>query len=1063
MSRVHRNREQGAAPIASGWLEKLVEACLDARVMVLFILILSTGLGMLCFSYLHIDAVPDVSNVQVTVTANARGLAPREVEQYVTYPIELALQSLPKLKQLRSISKFSLCQVTAVFDDSADIYWARQQVTEKLKTALEQMPPAADIKIALGPIATGLGEIYQFQITGKGYSLMQLRDILDWQVIPALKTVAGVDEIQSMGGEAKEYQVRLDPERLNGYHIGVSSVMNALAANNANSGGGYLIENDDQTLIRGEGMLRDVEDIENVAVRRDQTGIVKVKDLGVVTIGHKQPQSIVTENGQGETVIGTVVMRKGENSKDVLTRLEKAVENLRTSLPRGVNINTFYDRSILIEQTIDTVKHNLFSGALFVIVVLFLLLGGLRGAVIAALAIPLSLIGAVAFLSLSNTSGNLLSLGAIDFGILIDGSVVMVENIIARLAEREGNRLTIVKEAAAEVAKPVFFAVLIITVVYLPILALPGVSGKTFQPMALTVIFGLLTALLIGLLATPTLAYFILPTKPDEKDSFILKLIRPHYRYLLLESTRAPLKSFSLALCIFLFSLALIPSLGSEFVPVLKEGAMVLTVNRPVSGSLDLAAKQTTEIERQIMTFPDVEQVVSRTGHSEIAFDPMGPDETDVFVILKPPAKWQTGTTQQEIEDAIAKRLKETVPGIIFSVSQPIEQRMNELVAGAKSDVAVRIFGPDLDKLRELGGRVGSLLSTLNGTADMKLEQNSGLPVVTAKLNSARLAAYGVSTEEALDTVAASQAGKVVGTIYQGKPRYDLTVRFQPDKLKRAEDLGALPVKSLAGELVPLRQLATLQKTEDAAQIAHLQTDRTYMVQVNVRGQDLGTYVKEARALVDKNLQLPAGYRITWGGQFENLQEAQSRLFVLVPLVLLLIFMLLYASFGSMKPGLLIFSNIPLALSGGLAALYLRGMPLSVTAGVGFIALFGVAVLNGVVLVTTIQQLEKNEGLTPRQAALKGAQKRLRPVLMTALVASLGFVPMALATTVGAEVQRPLATVVIGGLITSTALTLLVIPAVYALICGPKGGRKRKRQSRLKPLSEPETAAQPGK
>ncbi|HNG22184.1 MAG TPA: efflux RND transporter permease subunit, partial [Candidatus Obscuribacter sp.] len=429
----------------------------------------------------------------------------------------------------------------------------------------------------------------------------------------------------------------------------------------------------------------------------------------------------------------------------------------------------------------------------------------------------------------------------------------------------------------------------------------------------------------------------------------------------------------------------------------------------------------------------------------------------------KPPAKWQTGTTQQEIEDAIAKRLKETVPGIIFSVSQPIEQRMNELVAGAKSDVAVRIFGPDLDKLRELGGRVGSLLSTLNGTADMKLEQNSGLPVVTAKLNSARLAAYGVSTEEALDTVAASQAGKVVGTIYQGKPRYDLTVRFQPDKLKRAEDLGALPVKSLAGELVPLRQLATLQKTEDAAQIAHLQTDRTYMVQVNVRGQDLGTYVKEARALVDKNLQLPAGYRITWGGQFENLQEAQSRLFVLVPLVLLLIFMLLYASFGSMKPGLLIFSNIPLALSGGLAALYLRGMPLSVTAGVGFIALFGVAVLNGVVLVTTIQQLEKNEGLTPRQAALKGAQKRLRPVLMTALVASLGFVPMALATTVGAEVQRPLATVVIGGLITSTALTLLVIPAVYALICGPKGGRKRKRQSRLKPLSEPETAAQPGK
>jgi cobalt-zinc-cadmium resistance protein CzcA len=1021
----------------SGWLEKLVRGAIEARVMVLFISIICTILGACSFAKMHIDAVPDVSNIQVTVTATARGLAPKEIEEYVTYPIELCLQSLPKLKQLRSVSKFSLCQVTAVFEDGADIYWARQQVSERLKLAQEQLPTNNEIRVALGPIATGLGEIYQFQVKGFKYNLMELRDILDWQVIPALKTAAGVDEIQSMGGEAREYQVLLDHERLHGFGISVSKVMAALSNNNANSGGGYIIENDDQTLIRVEGMLHNVADIGNVAVRRDATGVIKVKDLGRVVIGHKQHHSIVTENGHGETVIGVVVMRKGENSKEVLGRLERAVKTLGPTLA-GVAIEPFYDRSILIEQTIETVWHNLAHGALFVMVVLFLLLGGIRGAIVAALAIPLSLLGAVSFLVLSNTSGNLLSLGAIDFGILIDGSVVMVENIIRRLAESEGDRLSVVMEAAAEVARPVFFAVLIITVVYLPILALPGVAGKTFQPMALTVIFGLITAMLIGLFLTPTLSFFILPRKPSETDSFMLKLIRPAHRRALIACARHPRKSFAVALLIFLSSLITIPYLGSEFVPVLKEGTIVLTINRPVSGSLDAAARETTLMEKEVLKFPDVDKVVSRTGHSEIAFDPMGPDETDMFIILRPPSQWTTAKTQQEIEDAIVSKLRNTIPGAIFSVSQPIEQRMNELIAGAKSDVAVRIFGPDLDKLRELGAAVGVVLSAVPGTADMKLEQNSGLPVVTAKLNSAALAAYGVSTHEALNTVAASQAGKVVGTIYQGKPRYDLTVKFQPERISNAEEIGSLPVGTLSGELVPLRQLGEIVREEDPAQITHLQTDRTYMVQVNVRHRDLGSYVDEAQSKVKKEVALPPGYRIAWGGQFENLQEARNRLFILVPLVLLLIFMLLYASFGSMKPGLLIFSNIPLALSGGLFAMYLRGMPMSITAGVGFIALFGVAVLNGVVLLSTIQQLERQEGLNPRQAALKGAQQRLRPVLMTALVASLGFVPMALATSVGAEVQRPLATVVIGGLITSTALTLLVIPALYALLRGQR-------------------------
>jgi cobalt-zinc-cadmium resistance protein CzcA len=1014
------------------WLDNLVLGAIKARIMVFLLLLFVLLLGLVLALQLHIDAVPDVSNIQVTVTANARGLAPKEVEQYITYPIELALQSLPRLTQLRSLSKFSLCQVTAVFEDGCDIYWARQQVGERLKAAMEQLP-ANEVKVSLGPIATGLGEIYQFQVVGANYSLMQLRDILDWQVIPALKTVPGIDEIQAMGGEAKEYQVQLDPERMHGYRISPSEVMTALSKNNMCSGGGYMIENDDQTLLRGEGMLHTPGDIENVVIKRTVSGAVKVRNLATAVIGHKQPQSVVTADGKGESVIGVVVMRKGENSKNVLKQLNETVKTINNALPEGVVVVPFYDRSILIDRTIDTVWHNLLHGAFFVVVVLVALLGDLRGAFIAALAIPLSLLGALSFLSLTNTSGNLLSLGAIDFGILIDGSVVMVENIVRRLSENPNvSRLTNVQLSACEVTKPIFFAVLIITAVYLPIMSLPGVSGKTFQPMALTVIFGLITALAISLFVTPSLAYFILPKHPSEKQSFVLTLILPGYRKLLLTAVRRPLLAISAALIFFFVSLFTIPMLGSEFVPKLKEGALVLTVNRPVSGSLAAAASETTLMEKIVKSFPDVDRVVSRTGHSEIAFDPMGADETDMFIILKPAENWQSAKTQAELEDIIVSELRDSVPGAVFSVSQPIEQRMNELIAGAKGDVVVRIFGADLDKLRDLGNAVGKLLSGVPGASDVKLEQTAGLPVVSATVNSAQLAAYGVTTQEALDTVAASQSGKVVGTIYQGKPRYDLTVKFADNSLQKAEDIGSFPVGTISGELVPLDQICTIKRTEDAAQITHLQTDRNYMVQVNVHNRDLGSFVKEAQMVVSARLKLPPGYRIAWGGQFESLQEAQNRLFLMVPIVLLLIFVLLYASFGSFGPGLLIFSNVPLALSGGLIALWIRGMPLSITSGVGFIALFGVAVLNGVVLVSTIKQIEHDEQLSPRLSALKAAKQRIRPVLMTALVASLGFMPMALATSIGAEVQRPLATVVIGGLITSTILTLIVIPAAYS-------------------------------
>jgi cobalt-zinc-cadmium resistance protein CzcA len=1021
-----------------GPLEKLVGFALSKRLFSLFLSLALMLAGLWAFFSIRIDAVPDISNIQVTITTTARGLAPGEVEQYITYPVELALQSMPKLHLQRSISKYALSQVTAVFEDGTDIYWARQQVNEKLKSAQQQMPPNNDVNISLGPIATGLGEIYQFEVRGPGYSLMELREILDWQIIPALKTVPGIDEVQSMGGEAKEYQIWLKPERIHGYEVTPSEVCTALRNSNANTGGGYIVEQSDQILLRAQGLLTNTKDIENVLVKRSQNGAVRIKDIAEVKIGKMLPQSIVTAQGKGQTVIGIVIMRKGENSRELVGRIKQEIARLRPILPENLEIHPFYDRGDLVDHTIETVRDNLEHGAMLVLIVLFLLLGNWRGGLVAAAAIPLSLAGSLLFLNLSGVSANLLSLGAVDFGILIDGSVVMVENILRRLHSTKHNRIDTIASAAKEVAAPVFAAITIITVVYLPILGLPGVAGKTFQPMALTVVFGLLTALFVALFITPALSYFLLEKRVQEKEAFLMRLIIRPYRLILLEAVKRPVITSITALAVFIGSLLCLPHLGSEFIPVLREGSLVLGLTRPVSGSLATAAAQTTMIEKAILENKYVKTVVSRTGRSEIAFDPMGPDESDVFVIFKPKSQWPPNFSQQNLEEEINKKLKESIPGLIYSMSQPIEQRMNELVAGARSDVAIRVFGNDLETLREIGSEIGARVSKIKGCADLKLEQTSGLPVVSAKLDQTALAAYGVFASDALNTVAASIDGLVVGTIYEGKPRFPLTVRFEPDSLKTAEDIAELPVAARDGTLVPLRQIAKVERALTSAQIAHHQGNRTYMVQFNVRGRDLGSFVAEAQKDIAANIKLPSGYHIEWGGQFENMRIAQERLFILVPVSLLLIFALLFMLYNDLKPGLLIFTNIPLAFSGGIVALYLRQMPLSVTAGVGFIALFGVAVLNGVVLVSTIRQFEA-AGMLPRQAAVAAARQRLRPVLMTALVASLGFIPMAIATSVGAEVQRPLATVVIAGLITSTCLTLLVLPALYPKVC-----RKRK-------------------
>lgn len=1030
-------------------LESLVESAIEKKYLSLFAAFSLFAAGIWAFFTLHVDAVPDISNIQVTVTTTARGLAPTEMEQYVTYPVELALQSMPRLQYQRSISKYALSQVTAVFEDGTDIYWARQQVSERLKSAQEQMPASNNVRVMLGPIATGLGEVYQFEVKGAGYSLMQLREILDWRIIPALRTVPGIDEVQSMGGEAKEYQIWLKPERLHGYEVAPKDVCNALRSNNANSGGGYVVQQSDQILLRAQGLLSSPEEIENVLVKRTTKGIVRIRDLGDVKIGKMLPQSIVTANGKGETVIGVVLMRKGENSSEIVGRIRSKLSALKSTLPANVVITAFYDRGELIERTIETVKDNLLHGAILVLVVLFILLGNIRGGIVAAAAIPLSLAGSLLFLNLGGVSANLLSLGAIDFGILIDGSVVMVENIIVRLSHHSSSqnkvgRLAIIKAAAREVALPIFAAVAIITVVYLPILGLPGVSGKTFHPMALTVVFGLLTALLIALFVTPALCYFLLPRHFAVHSSRLMSLIEPPYRRLLLFSVKYPRLVLCSSLGVFTSSLMLLPFLGTEFIPVLREGSLVLGITRPVSGSLKTAQEQTSMIENLLLENQNVESVVSRTGRSEIAFDPMGPDESDVFVIFKPKSEWPRGYSQAMLEDEITSRLDQALPGLMYSLSQPIEQRMNELVAGARGDVAVRIFGDDLDTLKKLGAEIAAVAGKVQGCSDLKLEQTSGLPIVSAKLNQTALAAYGVFGSDALETVATAVDGQVVGMVYEGKPRFPLTVRFEPAAVKVASDIGDLPVSATDGSLVPLRQIAAIEQSLSSAQIGHHNGNRTYMVQMNVHNRDLGGFVGELKDKVNSGVKLPVGYHIEWGGQFENMKAAQERLIILVPISLILIFAMLFGLYGDPKPGLLIFANIPLAFSGGIIALFTRHMAISVTAGVGFIALFGVAVLNGVVLVSTIRQLETQGGMNPRQASLNAAKQRLRPVLMTALVASLGFMPMAVATSVGAEVQRPLATVVIAGLVTSTLLTLFVLPSLYPSICG-----LRKRPNKL--------------
>lgn len=1030
-------------------IQRIIDFSLNNRFLVIILWLLLVAIGINSLRTLPIDAVPDVTNVQVQILTNSSGLAPEEVEQFITFPVETSMSGLPRIEDIRSVSRFGLSVVTVVFEEGTDIYWARQLVGERLTEAREQIPEGYG-EPEMGPISSGLGEIYQFEVKGEPmcrpggpdteacYTPMELRTLLDWVVNYRLKSVPGVVEVNAFGGELKTYQATLDPQRLVAYGLSVGQVFEALEANNRNVGGGYIAHQGEQYLIRAEGLVTKLEDIGNVVVSHSEGGTpVYVRNLGTVEFAPMIRQGAVTRDGRGEAVVGIVMMLMGENSRVVADDVKVKVAEIAKTLPKGVTIDTFYDRTDLVRRTINTVAKNLIEGGLLVVVVLLLLLGSLRGGLIVASAIPLSMLAAFIAMKQAGISGNLMSLGAIDFGLIVDGSVVMVENIIRSLHERHDEKgvshLEKVRGAAQQVARPVVFAVGIIMIVYIPILALRGIEGKMFRPMALTVVFALAASLVCALTLMPVLASFFLK-KVSEKEPWLFRQAKRLYFPVLGKAVRRRKLTVAVAVTVFLLSLAIIPFLGTEFIPRLDEGAIAMQIWRVPSISLEESNRISQMAEKVLKEkFPEVDTVISRTGRAEIATDPMGVEISDTYIMLKPRETWRF-SSKEELVEAIEQAMTQNVPGAIFSFSQPIELRVSELISGVRSDIAVHIYGDDIAQLKTKADEVVRVLSQVPGAADVKAEQTVGLPVLRVTIDRQAIARYGINAQDVLDVVE-TVGGRSVGVVLEGQKRFGLQVRFAGGVRDNLDAIRELRVAAPGGtgepsHLIPLEQLASIRIEDGPAQISRDNISRRINVEANVRGTDLGSFVADAQKAVDGAVKLPPGWSIEWGGQFENLKEASARLAILVPLALLLIFVLLYTTFGSVRLAVLIFLNVPLAVTGGILALAARGYAFSISAGVGFIALFGVAVLNGVVLVSYIVQ-KRQEGLGAQEAAMDGARVRLRPVLMTALVASLGFIPMALASGSGAEVQRPLATVVIGGLVTSTLLTLLVLPTIY--------------------------------
>jgi cobalt-zinc-cadmium resistance protein CzcA len=1033
-------------------IENILEWSLKNRFLVAVMTLMLIAGGLLSVRDLPIDAFPDVTNVQVQILTKAPALGPEEVERFITTPIEQTMSGLPNLRDVRSRSKFGLSAVTIVFDDGTDVYFARQLVNERLQEARSLIPPGYG-EPELGPITSGLGEIFQFEVRGKDKTPMDLRTILEWEISPRLRKVTGVVEINTFGGELKTYQVQVHPDRLIQHNISLDHLFEALQRNNGNSGGAYLQKNGEQFLIRGEGLIGSRDDIGDIVVSTTTDGTpVYVRQLGEVVIAPMVRQGAVTRDGRGEVVTGIVMMLIGGNSRQVVGDLKKVLADLKPQLDKlGVTIDTFYDRTDLVDKTIHTVGKNLFEGGLLVIGVLLLMLLNLRAGLVAATAIPLSMLAGFIAMRRFGVSGNLMSLGAIDFGLIVDGSVIVIENSIRLLSERahelgrpatSDERSAIVLKAAREVLRSATFGVVIIAIVYLPILSLSGIEGKMFRPMAMTVLFVLGGSLILMLTVIPALASLALPKKPTERESPVVTIVRRAYLPLLRRAVAWRWITIGVALAVVVGSVVAGRSLGAEFMPKLGEGTIAIQAWRLPSVSLEQSVVQTGDLERVLRTFPEVTTVVSKTGRAEIATDPEGVEVSDVLVMLKPRPEWTTASTQEGLVEAFDTELKKNLPASIFSYSQPIELRVSELISGVRSDVALVIYGDDLKVLEQTADRAVALLSKVPGAADVKAQQVAGLPVMRVRVDRRAIARYGINAADVLDVVS-TLGGRDAGIVLEGRRRFALQVRFAPDARNDLRQILALKVRAPGGQSIPLSQLSDVVVEDGPAEIGHAAGRRRITVEANVRGRDLAGFVAEASGVIDRADIVPAGYFTEWGGQFKNLAEATERLAIAVPVALLLIFVLLYISHGSAKVAGLIYLNVPFAISGGVVALLIRGMPLSISAGVGFISLFGVAVLTGLVLVSDIKE-RHDAGSDASTAALEGARVKLRAILTVALVASLGFIPMAIATGPGAEVQKPLATVVIGGIITSTILTLVVLPTVYAWMFGVRKPRAAK-------------------
>lgn len=1023
---------------------KVLTFVLQQRLLVIALAGLLIGGGILSAILLPIDAVPDVTNVQVQINTASPALSPLEIERQITTPIEHAMGGLPGLEEVRSVSKFGLSQVTIIFHDDVNIYFARQVVEERLQQARENIAPGLG-NPEMAPISTGLGDVLQYYIDAPGMPLIDQRTLQDWVVKPQLRTVPGVADVNSFGGYERQYQVIVRPEALLKYDLTLQKILEAIAENNMSAGGGYILKGSEQYTIRGLGRVQSLEEIRNIFLTSKDGVAVRIQDVAEVQIGGALRQGAVSKDGKGEIVSGITMMFVGSNSRTVVQQAKARLTEIGRTLPPGVSLKIFYDREGLVDRTIQTVKKNLFEGGLLVVVILFLLLGNTRAAIIVALSIPLSMLFAVSMMLKFGITGSLMSLGAIDFGLIVDGSVVMVENAVRRLSvdSQDKDFLNTIRDGCAEVARPIIFGVGIIIIVYLPILTLEGVEGKLFRPMALTVVFALLGSLLMTFTVTPVLMSLLLKNKSHEGEVFLIRKAKAFYEPVLNWSLTNKRTVLGAAVLAVIGTSLLIPFLGSEFVPRLDEGAIAIGVLRLPSVSLPEAIAQAGMLERTLIAkFPDeISTVVSKTGRAEIATDPMGPEMSDVFVELKPREQWRRAHTKAELERAVAEECRR-IPGLNFTFSQPIELRVNELVAGVRSDLAIRLYGDDLDTLRRKADEVLVAVQQIPGASDFKVQQISGLPSLEIIVDQSKIARYGINSSEVMEMIEAV-SGLEASTILEGQRRFELVIKLPESAVHDAQAISNLIVTGPHGERVPLGTIATVREVEGPAEISHLNSSRLIVVEGNVRGRDMGSFVSDVRKLFGSRIILPPGYRPEFGGQFENLERARTRLLIVVPLALFLILLLLFTTFNSLRHALLVFTGVPLAAVGGVLSLLSRGMPFSISAGVGFIALFGVAVLNGLVMVSYINT-RKAEGATVRQAILEGAITRLRPVLMTALVASLGFIPMAISTGSGAEVQRPLATVVIGGLVSSTALTLLVLPVLYEMIENRFARRKTK-------------------